>query len=217
MTRWPVLLAVAALIAGAAKADPIRSDLPLWGTGRGSQPIWPQGFSTGDSFGCVSHLRFGDWRWMERDEEDDASRETQWLRISNYGAFHCAAIFQAAYRREGLEHAIADRGFLVGLGRTTGADGVEALFALQVGLNPGSRYYLLAAPVVEDGYERRRYRLLEPDCPRSARRTGPPADIFMTSYCAVNDQRTLIAMARAGARTRSTSWLEWVGDAPGDD
>lgn len=217
MSRWPVLLAVAALIAGAAKADPIRSDLPLWGTGGGSETIWPQGFSNGDGFGCASHLRFGDWRWMEQDEDDDTPRESEWLRISNYGVHHCAAMFRAAYKREGLKHAIVDLGYLVALGRATGAEGVEDLFALQVGLNPGSQYYLLAAPVMENGYERRRYRLLEPDCSRGALRKGPRAGIFGTTYCAVNDRRTMIAMAKAGVKQKSETWLEWVGDTPRDD
>lgn len=199
-----------------AQALEIRSDLPLWGGSESRQPIWPQHFQDEYGFGCVSELKFGDWRFREAD--DNADGPFDWMRISNYGVFHCAARFGEAYTRDGLAHVHVELGYLVGLGEGRGASGPEQLYALQIGLH-ASRYLLLAAPTPAAGAEVERYRVLDPDCPHKAVRKGPTVEIFLTSYCAVADRATLIAMARDGVRKPSDSWLERVGDfdPPEDD
>lgn len=195
------------LAAAPAHAEPLRSDLPLWGAEDGPEAMWPQSFASDDGdFGCVSRLRFGDWRLVTR--EDDGPERVTWMRIRSYGVFHCAAVFAEAVAREALPYVHGEPGFLVDLGRAGG----ESLHALQIGLRGGSRYLLLAAqePAVENAAAR--YRVLAADCPARNVRNGPSVGVFLTSYCVVNDRRTMVEIARRAAARPSETQLEYAGD-----
>jgi len=203
-----LVLALTALSSPAAALE-LRSDLPLWGAGESRERVWPEHFTDQDGLGCVLNLKPGDWRFRETD--DSPNGPFDWLRISHYGVFHCAAQFVEAHRREALAGAAADIGYIIELGRADNKPGAEELFALQLGMH-SSRYVLLAASNPAEVQTVQRYRVLEPDCPRANVRRGPTIDSFITSYCVVNDRRTLIAVARAAARKPSERWLERVGD-----
>lgn len=209
MKRSLVLALVLSALAVPAAALEIRSDLPLWGAGESREPVWPQHFFEGDSFGCRYNIMTGDWRYRDADDQPDGG---DWLRISNYGLMHCAARFGEAYRREALRGGKLELGFIVGLGDKRGPQGVERLYALQIGLH-SARYVLLAAPAATPPGDQpiERFRVLDADCPRANLRKGPTIDIFRTSYCVVNDRRTMISVARAAAAKPSETWLERVG------
>ena len=108
-----LVLALTALSSPAAAME-IRSDLPLWGGSPSRQPVWPQHFQDEYGFGCVSELKFGDWRFRQAD--DNPGGPFDWMRISNYGVMHCAARVSQAYERTSLRGADAELAFLVGLG-----------------------------------------------------------------------------------------------------
>lgn len=199
-----LVLALSALAAPAA-AQEIRSDLPLWGAGASREQVWPRHFVTEQSMGCASVLHYGDWRFREADENPNGL--FSWMRISNYGVFHCAMRFAEGFRREALHGADVDLGFLVELGDA----GQERLYAFQIGLH-SSRYILLAATPPVEGAALTRFRVLDAECPRRLMRQGPRIDIFGSSYCVVETRRDLIGLARAAARKPSERWLERVGD-----
>jgi len=206
MRRALTLVLALTVFSSPAAALELRSDLPLWGAGESREPVWPRAYSMPDgSFGCELNIRPGDWRYREAD--DNPAGPFDWVRIGQYGAFHCAARFGEAYQREALAGGVADLGFIVGLG----THGTEELYALQIGLH-ASRYILLAAPSAAEGQSVERFRVLEPDCPRRNLRKGPTIDIFMTSYCVVNERRDLVAIARDAARKPPERWLERAGD-----
>jgi len=210
MKRCLIAAFAMALVSTPASAELIRSDLPLWGHGDAPETTWPQHFTSADGgFGCASKLRFGDWRLVTRGP-DDAREFVEWMRIHNYGVFHCAAGFRRANGRAGLPDATPAFGYLVDLGPAP--SGRETLHALQIGMAGGSEYVLLAAESVGADDGPRAYRVLAADCPAGARRKGRRIDIFSTSYCAPKDRRMVIAMARRAAAKPSVTRLEYAGD-----
>lgn len=189
--------------------DLIHSDLPLWHTGSGD--MWPRAFHNGDSFGCTSRIRFGDWRYDERETEGEPS----WYRIHNYGVFHCFMLVKDADERSDLDGGEPDPSFWIALG-TVSIDQVPVeLWALQRGARPGSDYLLLSRRPASGAIES--FDVLERECPRNRVRHGSGLSILLTRYCAINSREELVRLARRMSRRPPLGRLTFVASAESDD
>ena len=208
MPHGPILLSALLILAAAPgdepagpRRDPIHSDLPLW---TGQAGIWPRAFSSGDSFGCETRMRYGDWRF----DEAEAGSDPVWYRFANYGVHHCFMRVRDADERAGLDGRGPDPSFLIALGIARGRDGPLELWALQRGVRPGSDYLLLArvpAPGAITSFD-----VLQRACPQGSTRGGVPLSILLTGYCAINSRQELIALARRMARQPPLGRLSFV-------
>ena len=180
-----------------ARPDPevivetIHSSLPLYTFAW--EDLWPRSFSDGDSFGCVSQVGFGDWRFAPA--EGNGQGQEAWYRFANYGVFHCAAILRRADERAGLEAARWDYGHFVRLGSARHRSTAWELWALQWGMRPGSNYTLLAREANSTGLIVE-FRVLQQRCPRSMIREVRGLDVWSTRYCAVDSRAELLSLAR---------------------
>lgn len=190
----------------------LRADLPLW-TDSGDPDLFPQHFFDGDSFGCVSNVPFGDYRFIEMGEEEPS----RWWRLANYGVFHCALILSRAAEQRGLDHGFNDYAWLIVLGEAETATGVVQLLALQEGVRGGSTYTLLSRPKGDDLLHPP-ISVLDPACPRgSVRRAPDDLDIWITSYCVVTSQSDLRRIARTAVRRPPAAVLHHVDEARGQN
>lgn len=185
-------------------AELVHSDVPLYGLG---DDLHPQNFSNGDEFGCMSRVATGDWMLKRSDVHDD---DPQWLRLANYGVFHCAIVESDAYDRTELDKSGYRYSFFVEIGkaRVSGKD-VE-LWVLQSGTTPGSDYMLLSR-VPADGIIAS-FDVLQKRCPAKNRREGPQMDVWNTRYCAINSRAELTALAKAMVKLPSLGKLDYVGE-----
>ena len=167
--------------------DLVHSDLPLWGDGPN---VWPQSFADGDAFGCASRVAFGGWQVRRPDGE------TSWWRISNYGAIHCALVVTQADERAELDHGAYGFSVAVKLKDISRGGKVIELWALQIGMRPGSDYILLS----RIASERDTFTVLQRRCPAGRRRAGNSYDIWRTDYCAINSPGELVTLAEQMAR-----------------
>jgi hypothetical protein len=194
------------------EAELIHAPVPLY-TFEWEQ-LWPRGMvPDADTItGCASRVAFGDWRFTPNPEDEYA--DPWWLRVSNYGVFHCAANLLEADEREELEEG----GFSLGLFAMTGegkADGrAWELWVLQEGFVPGSDYVLLAREAEGDDLVRR-FTVLQRRCPRRSVREASGMDVWTTRYCAVESRAGLLALARRMLRERPLGTLELVEDENG--
>ena len=198
-----------ALVAGAHAQETVHSDLPLF-SGR-NEPLWPRGFAEKDEWGCTSRVAFGDWKFVELADEG-AEPNSRWLRLQNYGVFHCAAIEQWADEREELGQRGFKHSWFVELGRARRGDSELELWALQSGSRPGSNYLLLARKP-EPGLIKS-FEVLAVDCPREHQRNGEGPDIWRADYCAINSARDLKSFAKKMAGRPSAGKLTFVDKAP---
>lgn len=204
--RCIAVLLVAGLLAAASDvpeeyaSEAIHSDLPLF---RDYETLWPRHFVDGDDFGCTSRIRFGDWALVSGEGSD---AETTWLRIANYGVFHCAALLTEAYDRAELQKTQPRLSFFVELGSVRAGSVDLELWALQKGMSPGSDYTLLARQRSPDAIAK--FTVLQRECPRTRLRDAGRMDIFGTAYCAVNSASELIALARKMAKRKSLGIME---------
>ena len=188
-------------------SEMIHSDLPLYNFEW--DDLWPRNFSEGEgedfTFGCMSRFRFGEYQFTPN--ESDEYGDSWWLRIDNYGVFHCAANFHTAYERAELEDGEFSRGYLVRLGAI---DDTE-LWAIQDGIIPGSSYTLLAKPrsdaISQD------FTVLQRRCPDGAMRAlAGGFDTWSTDYCAINSREALLALAKDMLSLPPLGTLNWRGD-----
>jgi len=197
MPHGPILLSALLSLAAVPgdgpagpRRDPIHSDIPLW---TGQAGMWPRAFQDGDSFGCQTRVRYGDWRFEEAGGGDPI-----WYRFANYGVHHCFMLASNADERAALAGTRPDPSFLIELGTAPGRDGPVELWTLQRGVRPGSDYLLLArvpAPGAITSFD-----VLQRACPAGRRRGGVPLSILLTAYCAINSRQDLIQLARRMAR-----------------
>ncbi len=119
---------------------PLRSDVPLRLEDE-TDDVTPRSFVSEDSIGCMSFLKFGDWR-QTFNKGEFWTPAPVWWRVSNYGIIHCAAVFSSSSERNGPRGGF-EFGFFVRLGHdeTVNVD----LYAWEIGLRTGSSYLLLAA------------------------------------------------------------------------
>lgn len=188
-------------------SDLIHADVPLWGLEH--EDIWPQHFSTNEpefSFGCTSRVAFGDWALMSTEPDFD----DEWVRLSNYGVFHCALIHSRDSDRERLDKARFEYGFVVRIGEIKVRDHKLELWALQIGTRTGSDYTLLSREPA-DGVVKQ-FTVLQRKCPKARMRRGPSLDQWRTEYCAISSKTEMIAFAKAMARLPALATMRLVED-----
>lgn len=175
----------------------IHSDLPLWTPAQ--DHFYPRNFSDGDSFGCMSRVPFGDWKFEANTEVfGDAVAEANWWHLGNYGVFHCALVERRSDERgeqdaSGFRHAWIAQMDTITINRRT-----YELWDLQSGSRPGSDHTLLMREADKDKVSK--FTVLQRVCPAALQRNTAELDIWLTSYCAVNSRRDLAALARRMAR-----------------
>lgn len=220
ITRFAILLAAISIVTpGNARKDSnsgadrpelhdelIHSDVPLYGY---EDDLIPQHFSDDDgSFGCMSRVAMGDWTIRRHDAEDD---EPKWLRLSNYGVFHCAFVERGPSDRDMLDAGGYRYSFFVQIGKTHAAGKPVELWVLQSGMQPGSDYLLLARAPSDGLIES--FHVLQRRCSAANRREGPAMDVWGTGYCSINSRRNLIAMANAMAKEPPLAKLTFIASA----
>ena len=193
---------------GEIYAELLHSNLPLYSFDW--EEFWPRSFSDGESFGCSSRVDFGDWQITDSSTATD--EDVSWMRITNYGVFHCAAYFGEGYERAELENADPDIGYFVKLGEIQQAGGTRELWAIQRGVRPGSEYMLLAR---EPGGEIiDSFVILQQRCPENAiRELEDGMDVWMTRYCAINSRDDLLSLAEAMLNLPPIGQMTRVGDS----
>lgn len=174
-------------------AEMIHSDLPLytfeW------EDFWPRNFHSGEgddfTFGCQSRVAFGDWQFTPHPLAEYL--EGWWMRIDNYGVFHCAANFYQADERDELTEGEFSRGFFVRLGETRHDGRVWELWAIQQGMVPGSDYMLLARESNDGLIDE--FTVLQRRCREESMRRSEGLDVWNTSYCSINSRAELLSVA----------------------
>lgn len=203
-----MVLSLLMFSSSAKSQERVHSDLPLF-SGRHGE-LQPIPFRDADSFGCSSRIAFGDWKYVE--PREDARPTIDWLRLRNYGVFHCAVIEEWAPDRERLGLRGYKHSWFVELGVTKRGKSTVELWALQSGARPGSDYLLLArtpAPGLIKAFE-----VLPVDCPEDYLRKGDGPDIWRADYCAINSADELRSFARKMASRRAIGTLTWVEGVP---
>lgn len=191
-----------------AQPSSVHSDLPLWTS---FEDLWPRSFNDDDSFGCAGSVRLGNWKltyFPESDDTDAYTPDPDWLKIHNYGVFHCAYGFRWAYEHENLEAATATLGHFVELGYIKTPRGRLDLWAIQIGFTPGSDYIFLtrnskAKP--DDAYE-----VLNIECPKRYLRSAGSIDVFGAEYCAINSKSAMRRLAKRMAKQAPIGKLEYL-------
>lgn len=165
------------------RAELLHADLPLFGTDK--DKLQPIHFVDGESFGCASAFAFGDWR-----ESSTEDWRQDWMRIGNYGVFHCAYILSTADSRDTLDKAKTKHSWMVKIDQL----GDHALWAMQIGATLGSSYRLFRVPLQKGVIAQ--MDELQIICPKDWQRKGPQIDVWGTRYCAVESREDLIHFAR---------------------
>lgn len=224
MTRPGQTIMLASLFfglqAGGAQAQALRSDSPLWTYQQERDAgLYPEAFTDKDGFGCSVPLRLGVYQRVPVDQQadDDSGGEMSFVRIDNYGAFHCALVYGEADDRADVDTAFEDHAWLIVLDKIPRPDGGEdVLLALQIGIRNGSRYELfrrrasdLSAPLEE----------LDWRCPATAEHRVAHIDIWVQDSCVVSSKSDLRGVARSAARRPILATLDLTpaaADVPSD-
>jgi hypothetical protein len=189
----------------------VHSDLPLFDGRHGE--LWPRGFVEKDSWGCTSKIAFGDWKYVEP-KGDGSDPLVKWLRLRNYGVFHCAVIEEWAEDRQDLGRRGFEYSWFVELGKAKRGGSPIEIWTLQSGVRPGSDYILLSrtpAPGLIKSFN-----VLAVDCPRANRRGGERVDVWRTDYCAINSVTALKNFAKMMTRQPVVATLTWIGTTSKD-
>lgn len=193
---------------GAAQAQSLRSDSPLWTYRNEPDPgLFPEQFFSEDSFGCATPLGLGIYEITPADKDESGG----FVRVTNYGVFHCALSYGEASDREAADTAFEDHAWLIQLDKIRQPGGSDDyLFALQIGVRAGSRYVLLrrrgqalSAPLEE----------LDWSCPSNAERRTSRIDIWFQDACVVSSKAELRRVARIAARRPAVSTWTLLPDA----
>lgn len=194
-----ILSAVALAVLGTSSAlasdqeyfdDRVHSDIPIYTFHY--DEIWPRGFlEEGAIGGCTSRVAFGDWKFKPNPDGERA--EEWWLRIDNYGVFHCAANLYNADSRVELESARFTRGWFVRIGVEDTDEPKSELWLLQEGFATGSTYTLLARNMEEELVTS--FTVLQRKCPIGAYREARGMGIWATGYCAINSDTDMYRFA----------------------
>ena len=189
-------------------AEKVHSDLPLYDFSW--EDFWPRSsIPEGSIAGCASRVRFGDWQFTPNpiDEFGDGS----WWRITNYGVFHCMAIFREEDEREYLGDAEFGHGFFAQIGETDQVGRDIELWVMQRGTLPGSDYVILAREPGEEIINE--FAVLQRRCPDGAMREFEGSlDILLTDYCAINSRAALVALAIEMLELPPLGTISWQGD-----
>ncbi len=191
-----------------AQPSSVHADLPLWTS---FENLWPRSFSDDDGFGCSGPVKFGEWKltyYTEAEEVGAYTPDPDWLKIHNYGVFHCAYGFTWSYDLKGLETESAKLGHMVELGFVDTQNGKRKLWMIQTGFRPGSDYIFLTR--LEDSETDTPFNVLDMKCPKKHVRKTENIDIFLTDYCSINDKRSMYRLAKRMATRPPIGILEYV-------
>ncbi|WP_271077016.1 hypothetical protein [Aurantiacibacter sp. MUD61] len=169
----------------------IRSDLPLYGFDH--PEFWPRSYIPEDAVaGCATRVRFGDWQFTPNPANEFG--DVWWLRVVNYGTFHCTAIFRKEYDRALLHEVQTEIGFFARIGEVDRDGAITELWVIQNGAMSGSNYTLLSR-LPSDGVAEN-FSVLQQRCPDGAMRVYEgDLDIISTDYCAINTREDLLTLA----------------------
>ena len=185
----------------------VHSDLPLFGLDWPDR--WPVNFSDGEgddwSFGCLSRVRFGDWKYREVGDEG----QVNWYRFTHYGVLHCFANLHVADDRIDLNRGEFSQGLFFKLATTRSGTTRKELWVFQRGGRPGSDYVLLMRDPGDDAVAR--FDVLQSECPRESVRESRNLDILSTRYCAINSRAALIGLMKRMAKRPPLATLTFVG------
>lgn len=173
------------------EAAQIHSDVPIYTFN--FEELWPRAIEGSEDViaGCTSRVSFGDWKFTPNAKSD--GDDVWWLRISNYGVFHCAANLHNADEREGLDDGQFSRGLFARIGVEDVDDPKRELWVLQEGFAPGSDYLLLSRVVNEDLVTS--FTVLQRRCPIGAYREALGMDVWTTGYCSINSDTDMYRFA----------------------
>ncbi len=209
--RLLVLLAAAVLLSVSARAETIRSDLPLSVrfAPKAPQELWPAPFEAEGSFGYASPISLGDWRYtdLECTEDEPAAECTSWYRLELASVFHGGFVLTHAREREYLDHADGKFAMILELGAVGAGHEGEKLYALQLD-TVGSEYILLTGS--DKGFTTTLNALIT-DCEGAGwwswlfrgyrERASASVGIRRTNYCVVKSVAGLRRLAtRAAAK-----------------
>lgn len=176
-------------------ADRLHAPLPLYTFAW--RDLWPRSIEDPGPeiiVGCESRVAFGDWQFVPK-PVDESGRE-YWLRVANYGAFHCAANLYEAEAQDALDEGDFSRGLFARIGEGRASGKTYELWVLQHGFIPGSSYTLLARETAQDDGLVERFHVLQRRCPSGKLREAEEMDVWLTRYCAVANRTELLALAR---------------------
>lgn len=174
------------------QAEHVHSPLPLytfeW------DDAWPRSYTAPDIIaGCTSRVAFGDWQFQPN--SDNEFGNPYWIRVSNYGMFHCAANLLVARAQGDLDDGEFMRGLFVRIGEGRAGGITWELWVLQEGFIPGSSYTLLARKKGVEGIIEE-FTVLQRRCPQANIRKVSGMDIWSTRYCAIDSRAELLALSR---------------------
>ena len=173
----------------------VHSDLPIYTFNY--EDVWPRSIRSQESdrivlrFGCTSRVSFGDWKFTPN--PSDEYGDEWWLRVSNYGVFHCAANLRHADTINDLENGEFSRGLFVRIGDEDVDEPRRELWILQQGFVPGSDYIFLARDLNEERVTS--FTVLQRRCPIGAYREVLGMDVWTTGYCAINSDTDMFRFA----------------------
>ena len=208
------------LLAGGAQAQQLRSDSPLWTYQQERDAgLYPEAFSDKDGFGCSIPLRLGIYQRVPvaPATEDSFKGDVSFVRIDNYGVFHCALVYGEADDRADADTAFEDHAWLIVLDKIRRPDGGEdELLALQIGIRNGSRYELFRRPASDLSAQMEE---LDWRCPANAEHRVAHIDIWVQDACVVSSKSDLLSIARSAAGRSVLATLDLtsaVADVPSD-
>jgi hypothetical protein len=207
--RLALVLCLAALwlpLAAAAEDELlIHSDLPF--TPKEGQSISPFQCGGSDGIASCSVFAMGNWRLHRLPCDIDCD---EWINLHNAGIFHPVYGFHRSWKKDDTG-ADTDLAFIIRLTREK--EPVE-LYAIEIGLRPGSRYLLVARRPGTKGLVKN-LDVLDARCEGDGtnwRRPPEPIDVFLTDYCAVATIDALERMARAALDRPRYATLDWVDE-----
>jgi hypothetical protein len=187
--------------------DVVHADLPLFT----DDSLEPRRIDLEGTFGCGTRVNFGDWKLVEH---DGYGADTEWYRFANHGVFHCAAVISSSYERDQLARNDARLGYFVHVADTKAEGRDIELWALQLGMRPGSDYLLLAREPKDGLIES--FDVLQTACPEGHLREVE-IDSFLTGYCSINTRSAFVNFARSMLALPARGVLTYVGESPKDE
>jgi hypothetical protein len=187
--------------------EQVHSPLPLYTFDW--KNIWPQSLEPSNDViaGCTSRVSFGDWKFTPANSNEDD--DDFWIRIENYGVFHCSAIIEFAEDRASFAGVKWKYGFFVKLGNHTVKSKKWELWAIQQGIIPGSEYLLMAREAGDDSIVKQ-FVLLQQRCSLGQVMEVKNLDVWNSRYCRINTRAELLAMARKMLRLPARGELKAV-------
>lgn len=192
----------------AAQYDRLQSNEPLF---THDDEIWPRNYADEDSFGCVTTVLTGTWRL------DHPTGETEWVRISLEGAFHCLQRYTAFDPSDEVPASLRGGGQMVIFAPIAEVEGGE-LWIMQSGWaesivrrpeSPPIGYQLLLRPDPQPA--QLTFHLLPIDCAAMPGAEAAAATTGPSMACNVPDKEALRALALAMAGREPTGSLVFTG------